>query len=325
MRDRADRERGPGATNAARGLTTSEQAGEADTRPRRGVIALPRRVMNSLGGIPKLAALFLLVIVTAAIFAGVLAPHDPADIDFEHTYAPPAWDAEGTTARLLGGDSLGRDILSRVIHGARISLIVGLGTVMLTSIVGTAIGILAGYRRGVFDTIISGVVDLWLSIPAILFLLLLALIIGRNIIGIIIAIAVLAWPRYARIVRGQVLSVRGREFVAMARLSGSSARRIMFRHILPNIASSVIVLATLDVGRVIVLEASLSFLGLGVIPPTPAWGVMVSEGQYQIQQAWWVAVMPGIALVLTVLSANSLGDWLRDTLDPTGPSRGVAR
>ena len=325
MRDRTDRARKPEATILAAGRAVSAETGAVETRPPRETAGLLRRLRNSFGGIPKLATLFLLAIVVAAIFAGVLAPDDPADIDFEHTYAPPVWDAEGTTARLLGGDSLGRDILSRIIHGARISLIVGLGTVTLTSIVGTAIGIVAGYRRGVLDTIISGVVDLWLSIPAILFLLLLALIIGRNIIGIIIAIAVLAWPRYARIVRGQVLSVRGREFVAMARVSGSSARRIMFRHILPNIASSVIVLATLDVGRVIVLEASLSFLGLGVIPPTPAWGVMVAEGQYQIQQAWWVAVMPGIALVLTVLSANSLGDWLRDTLDPTGPSRRVAR
>ena len=202
---------------------------------------------------------------------------------------------------------------------------VGLGTVLLTAIVGTVVGIVAGYRGGIFDTIISALVDLWLSIPAILFLLLLALIIGRNIIGIIIAIAVLTWPRYARIVRGQVLSVRSREFVAMARVSGSSPRRIMARHILPNIASSVIVLGTLDVGRVIVLEASLSFLGLGVVPPTPAWGVMVAEGQYQIQQAWWVSVIPGIALVLTVLAANSVGDWLRDTLDPTGPGRGLQR
>ena len=278
---------------------------------------------RSFGGIPKLSTLFLLALVAAAIFANVLAPHDPVEIDFDYKFAPPVWAEGGTTARLLGGDSLGFDVLSRVIHAARISVIVGLGTVLLTSIVGTAIGIVAGYRGGWIDTVISGVVDTWLSIPAILLLLMLALIIGRNIWGLILAIAALAWPRYARIVRGQVLSVRAREFVAMARLSGTSAIRIMFRHILPNIASSVIVLATLDVGRVIVLEASLSFLGLGVTRPTPAWGLMVAEGQAQIQQAWWVAVMPGIALVLTVLSANSVGDWLRDTLDPTGPTRGV--
>jgi peptide/nickel transport system permease protein len=274
------------------------------------------RWFAAAGQFPKISTGFLLIIVVCAIFAGQVAPEHPTKVNFNHSYTPPFWQEGGSLQRVLGADELGRDLLTRIIHGARISLIVGLGAVLVTAVVGTVVGIASGYFGGRIDSALSALIDVWLSIPPILFLLLLALVIGRSLPGIIIALTVLSWPRYARIVRGQVLTIKERDFVALAKVSGSSPQRIMLVHILPNVVNSVLVLGTLDVGRFIVLESSLSFLGLGVQPPAPAWGVMISDARNQLQIAWWTAIMPGLALVATVLSANSFGDWLRDKLDP---------
>lgn len=265
---------------------------------------------------PVISVGFLLIICLAAIFADQLAPAHPTKVDFTYAYAPPAWLQGGSIERIFGADQLGRDLLSRIMYGARISLIVGLGAVVTTAILGTAVGLIAGYFGGRVDNVISTIIDIKLSIPPILFLLLLALVIGRSVTGIIIALTVLGWTTYARMVRGQVMTVKERDFVALAKVAGSSPWRIMVIHILPNIVNSVLVLGTLSVGKFIVLESSLSFLGLGVQPPTPAWGVMIAESRNQLQLAWWTTIVPGIALVTLVLAANSLGDWLRDTLDP---------
>jgi peptide/nickel transport system permease protein len=292
------------------GKTLAGQQGKGEVRYH------ARLWLARVAQLPKISTAFLLIVVVCAIFASQVSPGHPTKVNFDYSYTPPIWQEGGSFHRFLGADELGRDLLTRIIHGARISLIVGLGAVLVTAVVGTVVGIASGYFGGRIDSALSALIDVWLSIPPILFLLLLALVIGRSLPGLIIALTVLSWPRYARIVRGQVLTLKERDFVALAKVSGSSPQRIMAVHILPNVVNSVLVLGTLDVGRFIVLESSLSFLGLGVQPPAPAWGVMISDARNQLQIAWWTAIMPGLALVATVLSANSFGDWLRDKLDP---------
>ena len=266
--------------------------------------------------LPKLSTGFMLLIILAGIFANQVAPADPTAQNLRAVYAPPAWLQGGSATNILGTDAVGRDVLSRLIHGARISLTVGLVAVLVTAAIGTIIGLVAGYLGGRTDNAISAIIDVWLAIPGFLFLLLLAMVLGRSLVGIIIALSILSWPRYARIMRSQVFSLKERGFVAQAKVSGSSPFRIMRVHILPNIVNSVIVLGTFDVGRFIITEASLSFLGLGVPPPTPAWGLMIADGRAALRVAWWTAAMPAVALAGTVLAANAFGDWLRDRLDP---------
>jgi peptide/nickel transport system permease protein len=270
-----------------------------------------------LEGFPLLPVLILVGLVCVAVFANVLAPHDPEVGALAVRFRPPAWQAGGTTEYLLGTDHLGRDVLSRLIFGARVSLVVGFTAVIVAGAVGTALGIVSGYLGGWVDQVIMRVTDTWLALPALTFAIFLAAIVGPSEMNIVIILGAVYWTRYARVIRGEVLSLREREFVKLAIVAGVSKRTIMARHILPNVLNSAIVLGTLMLGVVIVTEAALSFLGVGVPPPKPAWGLMLADGKRGLMVGyWWLTVLPGTCIVLMVLSANLLGDWLRVKLDP---------
>ena len=261
-------------------------------------------------------AILLIVLVIPAAFAELVAPHDPLKGQLGNRLAPPFWQEGGSTDHLLGTDKLGRDMLSRIIFGSRISIKISAIAILVGGVLGTMLGIAAGYFGGRTDAVIMRLVDISLSIPIILLGLVLVAALGPAESTVIIVVVVLLWSRYARLVRGEALAIRVQDYIARARVAGSSHVRIMATHVLPNVFNSLVVLATLQVGFVILLEATLSFLGAGIPKPTPAWGLMVADGRELIVVAWWVAFFPGLAILLTVLSMNLLGDWLRDRLDP---------
>jgi len=261
-------------------------------------------------------AILVLLLVIPALFASQVAPYNPIKGSLSKRLQPPVWVPGGSMDHLLGTDKMGRDILSRIIHGARVSLAVSLVAILVAGSIGTALGLAAGYFGGRVDTIIMRLVDVSLALPTILLALVLVAASGSSFGTVITVITVILWARYARQVRGETLSIKAQDFIARARVSGASHLRIMLRYIFPNVVSSLLVLATLQVGAVILLESTLSFLGVGIPRPTPAWGVMVADGRELIVVAWWVALFPGLAIMLTVLSLNLLGDWLRDHLDP---------
>ena len=285
-----------------------------------------------LKGFPLIPVLILLLIAFVAVFADMLAPYDPQVGSLARRFRPPAWQDGGSMAHLLGTDHVGRDILSRIIYGARISLyvgggavvigvtgwfIVGLAAVLVAGAVGTLLGIVSGYLGGWVDQVIMRLTDTWLALPALTFAIFLAAIVGPSELNIIIILGLVYWTRYARVIRGEVLSLKEREFVNLAVVAGCSRRVIMWRHILPNVINSAVVLASLMLGVVIVTEAALSFLGVGVPPPKPAWGLMLADGKKGLMAGyWWVTLFPGLAIMLVVLAANLLGDWLRVKLDP---------
>lgn len=260
-----------------------------------------------------LAALVFAGVLLSAILAPWLAPFDPLAISLSDTFQPPS------ATHWLGTDPLGRDLLSRVMHGARVSLLISAIVVSLAGVLGTLLGVLAGYVGGVIDAVVMRLVDMQLAFPAVILALVLSGAIGVNMSNLVIVLTLANWARFARITRGEVLSLKSRDFVLLARLAGASPGWIMLRHIVPNIAGTLVVLATLDAGSVIILEATLSFLGLGVQPPTPSWGSMIAEGRGHLSTAWWVCVAPGGVLILTVLAANLLGDELRDRINPILP------
>ncbi len=266
---------------------------------------------------PVIPALILLTIALVALFANFLAPHNPELGSLTARFKPPFWAAKGSTTYLLGTDQLGRDVLSRLIFGARISMVVGFTAVVFAGVVGTALGIISGYLGGWVDQVIMRLTDTWLALPALTFAIFLAAIVGPSMWNIVIILGITYWTRYARVIRGEVLSLREREFVRLAIVAGCSKWTIMTRHILPNVINSAIVLGTLMLGVVIIAEATLSFLGVGVPPPQPAWGLMLSDGKQGLMVGyWWLTVFPGLCIMLMVLSANILGDWLRVKLDP---------
>jgi len=266
---------------------------------------------------PLIPILILVGFAVLAIFANVLAPHDPEVGKLVARFKPPAWQQGGSLQFLLGTDHLGRDVLSRLIFGARVSLVVGFTAVIVAGTIGTVLGIISGYLGGWVDQVIMRITDTWLALPALTFAIFLAAIVGPSEMNIVIILGAVYWTRYARVIRGEVLSLKEREFVRLAVVAGLSKRKIMARHILPNVINSAIVLGTLMLGVVIVTEAALSFLGIGVPPPKPAWGLMLSDGKRGLMVGyWWLAVLPGSCIVLMVLSANLLGDWLRVKLDP---------
>jgi peptide/nickel transport system permease protein len=256
------------------------------------------------------------VFVLVGIFAPLLSPADPYEQTLRLRFRPPVWEDRGSWAHLLGTDRLGRDVLTRIMWGSRISLAAGVLTVLLASAVGAAIGLVAGYYGGRIDAGLMRVTDATLSFPVILLALILAVTVGPSFTNVVIAIAVILWARYARVIRSQVLTLMELDFIAQARLAGAGGWRIITRHLLPNTLNTLVVLVTLQVGYVIIVEASLSFLGAGIPPPTPAWGSMIAEGRDVVTSAWWVSMFPGLAILLVVLAFNLLGDWLRDTLDP---------
>ncbi|MCY4365862.1 MAG: ABC transporter permease [Chloroflexi bacterium] len=258
----------------------------------------------------------LVILVIPAFFANAVAPHHPTRGQFAERLTPPAWQEGGSTKYLLGTDKQGRDILSRIIHGAKYVLMVSMTVIAISGVVGVGLGLVAGYFGGRSDMLIMRAVDIALSIPAILLALAIVAARGPSFGVVIFVICVILWSRYARQVRGEVLAIKNQDFVGRAKVAGSSDFRIIVRHIFPNVVNSIIVLATLQVGFVILLEASLSFLGAGIPRPTPAWGLMVATGRELVVTAWWVSFFPGVAISLVVLSLNLMGDWLRDRLDP---------
>lgn len=276
----------------------------------------PLRLWRRYKKPPPLPLFVLACLILAAIVPDLLAPHDPYQQSLRARFAPPVWYADGSWAYILGTDGLGRDLLSRIIHGARVSLLVALFSLIVGGVIGTSIGLVSGYFGGRTDALLMRFADSMLAFPIILFAFLLAVTLGPSLLTVVIAIGLVIWARYARIIRGEVLSLKQRDFVRLAQIAGCSHLRILAVHIFPNVVNTLIVLLTLQLGWVIVVEASLSFLGAGIPQPTSAWGSMIAEGRSSLVRAWWVATLPGFALMLVVLSFNLLGDWLRDVLDP---------
>lgn len=258
----------------------------------------------------------VVIVVLCAIFAEVLTPYDPTSTELTLRLRPP-WPLEGNPAgHPLGTDALGRDILARLFYGARVSLLVGIVSVFISGTLGVTLGLLTGYFGGWFDDVLMRIADVQLAFPFILLMLAVLAVIGPGLRNLIIVLGVTGWVTYARVVRGQVLSLREKEFIEAARSIGVKNGRIIFRHIMPNLLGPVIVIASFAVASTIISEASLSFLGLGVKPTTPTWGMMLSEGREYVRNAWWLTTLPGLAIAITVLGINLLGDWLRDVLDP---------
>lgn len=268
-----------------------------------------RRLVKSPTGM--VGVMVVLAVILSAIFAPLIAPHDPFNPNFPNRLRPP-----GTPGHLLGTDQQGRDMLSRIIYGARISLIVGFATVALAGLLGTILGLVSGYYGGWIDAVIMRLADVQLSFPFILLALTINALLGLGLRNIIITLVITGWVIYARLVRGEVLALKEQEFIEGARALGLSDGLIIVKHLLPNVFTPVIVLTSLQVAQVIVAEAAISFLGFGVQPPTPAWGNMLSDGRNYLMNAWWLATFPGVALAITALGVNLMGDWLRDTLDP---------
>ena len=297
-------------------MTTSvaTPGAEVTTQPQRGGLG---SFVANLGRYPIIPLLILAgLLFVPAIFADVIAPHDPVKINLSDRLQPPAWLEGGSFTYFLGTDRQGFDILSRIVHGARISLAISLLAIALGGGVGTLLGLIAAYRGGWVDTLIMRIVDIKLAFPSILLALVLVAVMGGGFTTVVLVISLLLWARFARMLRGEALSIKEQDFIARAQVAGASPMRIMMRHIFPNVVNTVVVLATLEVGHVIILESTLSFLGAGLQQPTPAWGLMVADGRTLIVSAWWLFFFPTLAIVLTVLAMNLLGDWLRDRLDP---------
>ena len=285
-----------------------------------GIERLPG-LRTRLRRLPKLATLVVLVAMAVAIFADRLVLHDPEAIDPARGQLPPALLEDGRWEHPLGTDRKGRDIFSRVVLGTRISLAVALTAILAGGLVGTSLGFVAGYRGGMVEAVIMRVTDAFLAFPGILVALVLTVTVGPSFQVVVAVLALILWPRYSRQVRGEVLYWAAQEFVVGARALGAPGHYIVLRHILPNVVNTIVVLCTLQMGWAIVVEASLSYLGAGIPPPTPSWGSMVAEGQNFVETAWWISVFPGVSIMLVVLSLNLLGDWLRDTPRPQAAQR----
>jgi peptide/nickel transport system permease protein len=306
-------------------VTERNAASESGTRPhhptmpgrldraRRAVRSLLRSPVGLLGGCLVLAA------VVAAVLSPQLAPHDPAQFHLRTRLAPPVWQG-GSWEFPLGTDQLGRDILSRLIFGARVSLVVGFLGVLISAAIGVVLGLAAGYFRGRLDQVISRAIDTFMAVPFIVLALSVIAVVGPrggdNIMLLVVILGVTGWIDFARVVRGEVLAVVELEYVEAARALGQQHAWIVARHVLPNVTAPIIVLATLNIGTVIIAESSLSFLGLGVQPPTVTWGIMLADGRNHLATSWWLATFPGLAITLTTLGMILLGDWLRDLFDP---------
>jgi ABC-type dipeptide/oligopeptide/nickel transport system permease subunit len=260
--------------------------------------------------------LILLLVVVSAVFADWVAPHDPAKQSLLRRFTPPVWQAGGNAAYPLGTDQVGRDVLSRIIHGARISLVVGVSAVCVSLLIGVTAGLVSGFLGGKVDTVIGGIVDVTLSFPNILLALAFVAALGPSLVTIIVVLGLTGWERYTRVVRAEVMALRDKEFVEAARAIGVGRLRIIFRHVLPNTVSSIVVMSTLQVAQAILAEAALSFLGVGSGRAYPTWGQMISLGRDFVTVAWWLPTLPGLAILLTVLAINLVGDRLRDALDP---------
>jgi ABC-type dipeptide/oligopeptide/nickel transport system permease subunit len=278
----------------------------------------PRRLLRALAVSPKglTGAVLIIVVLLLALFAPLLALHDPAAQSVADRFRPPAWSAGGTWSLPLGGDNLGRDIFSRVIVGTQASIAIGALVVATAMIAGSLLGAAAGYFGGIVDALIMRVVDFQLAFPFILLAIVCMAVLGPGFVSTFVALSVAIWVNYARLVRGEALKLRELDYILAARGIGVSGPRILLGHVIPNVLPSILVMATLDIAWVIIFEAALSFLGLGVQPPTPSWGVMISEGRNYLYESHWMTLAPGLAILLTSVGINLLGDFLRDTYDP---------
>ena len=281
--------------------------------PRQGVLPATWRFLRRW---PVIPGVIVFVLIVCAIFAPVIAPHDPLRGDLFESGRPPVWASDGSSKYLLGTDIQGRDVLSRVIHGARISMIIAAVVLATGGIFGTAVGMVAGYYGGQVDEILMRVVDFTLAVPFILIALVVVIVFGQSLEVLIALLAVFGWGAFARQVRAETLSLRTRDYVLQAQIVGASTMRILLKHILPGVTNTIVVIATLRVGQLILTESILSFLGAGIPPPTPAWGLMVAQGRSFIAEEWWITFFPGMAIFLTVFALNFMGDWLRDYFDP---------
>jgi peptide/nickel transport system permease protein len=266
--------------------------------------------------VPLLAMAMCAILLIAAAFGDLIAPYAKDATDMADSLLPPFWQTGGSTKHLFGTDQLGRDILSRLIAGARVSLATAAAATMISGVIGVVVGLIAGYVGGIVESVIMRLVDAFLALPFILLALALVASVGSGFGNIILVMIIANWARYARLVRSEVISIKERDYVTLARIAGVRPLAIMFRHVLPNALNSVFVLAILDVGRAIILESSLSFLGVGIQPPDVSWGLMLADGRTFLGFAWWLTTLPGIVIVMAVLSFNSLGRWLRQHFDP---------
>lgn len=286
---------------------------ERAREPRRSVLILTLLRQDKAA---MLGMIVLGVIGAAALLGPMLYPLDPVTPNLAQTLRPPLSCDDAGTCYLAGTDQLGRDVMSRLMHGARLSLIVGFGAVAVGSILGSALGLVTGYFGGVLDMVTMRLADAQLAIPTIMLAIAVLAVLGPSLANLIAVLGISGWVVYARILRVNVMSVRAREFVTAARVLGASPLRVMFRHVLPNSIDATIVIATSQLATLMVAEAALSFLGLGVPPPTPTWGNMLADGRSYLTAAWWIATLPGLALTVTVLAVNLVGDWIRDVTDP---------
>jgi peptide/nickel transport system permease protein len=303
----------------------SSVPGMTGEKPKKQYSGLSRRAQITRTLTLVVPAVIIALLIFMAIFANLawiglpdvgLAPHDPNDTSIRDKLLPPAFMEGGKSEYLLGTDRLGRDILSRVIFGARVSLSVSLFVIFVTAAIGTLLGITAGYVGGRIDGFIMRVTDMALSFPPLLLAMLLAVALGPGYWTVVFALSILGWAGYARMVRGEAMKIRQSDFVAQASVNGASPMRIMLKHIFPNVVNSLIVIMTLQIGMLILAEAALSYLGIGISAPTASWGSIVSDGRAELDRAWWISTFPGVAIGLVVMSGNFLGDWVRDKLDP---------
>lgn len=289
----------------------------------RGRENLLSRITGAFRRWPIVSIVLISILAFVAIFAPILSPQSPIESNLRDRNAPPFWYTEWyeendtvTRTYILGADPIGRGVLSRLIHGARISMMVVIVAMVSGTVIGTALGLVAGYAGGIVDEIITRIVDIWLGLPFILLALIVAVTIGSGLLTMMGLLAATAWSPFVRNVRAEVLTIRERDYVALAKISGASSFRILIRHILPGVLNTVLVIATLRIGQLILTESFLSFLGAGIPPPTPTWGGIIADGREYLRDAWWVSVFAGIAIGLTVLALNFFGDWMRDTFDP---------
>ena len=268
---------------------------------------------------PVIPAFIIGLLLFTAVAEAWILPHNPERADLRVRHTPPFWmeDENASIRYFLGTDALGRDILSKIIAGARITVLVVIAAVGTGIIVGTTIGLVSGYFGGIIDDVVMRFVDAWNILPGLLIILVIVLVLEQSLETLIIVLAIVSWPGAVRLVRAETLSLKNREYVALARVAGASNARIMIRHILPGVVNIVIVTATLGTGNIILLEASLSYLGAGIPPPEPSWGRMISEERQYIDAAWWTSLFPGLVIAMVVMSGNFLGDWFRDRVDPT--------
>ena len=279
-------------------------------------ISVWKKAFKSLKGAPLIPLFIIVVFILSAILAALITFHDAHKVSLPTRLIQPFWQDGGTFSHPLGTEPLGRDVLTRIIYGPRVSVIIAGAALTIGGGFGTLVGLTAGFYGGKVDTLLMRLADITLAFPLILFAILLVMVIGPSMMNVIVAISLVLWARYARVIRGEVLGLMQRDFIARARVSGASDWRIMMRHLLPNVMPTLIGVLTRQVGWVIIVEASLSFVGAGIPPPTPAWGSMLADGREYVSTAWWVTTAPGIAIMLVVLAFNLSGDWLRERLDP---------